>query len=104
MIEALKNNEIDMVFPVGEETNYAEKNGFQQSTAIMNSAIDLVYTGKYSEEKNSRIAVNENNQLQYYYTIEHFPEADIILCDSTEECIRKVKKGEDLFWCEFRKQ
>ncbi len=94
MIEALKNNEIDMVFPVGEETNYAEKNGFQQSTAIMNSAIDLVYTGKYSEEKNSRIAVNENNQLQYYYTIEHFPEADIILCDSTEECIRKVKKGE----------
>lgn len=43
MIEALKQGEVDVVFPVGGQIPYAEKMRYQQSSCVVQSGMDLVY-------------------------------------------------------------
>lgn len=48
----------------------------------------------YTDKMTERIAVNKNNQLQYYYTVQNYPDAEIIQYDSIEKCIEALKSGE----------
>lgn len=93
MIEALKQKQVDLVFPVGGELPYAEKNGYQSSSVIIPAAVDLVYAGNYNAENVKKIAVNKNNLLQFEFTRIHYPTAQLIYYESAEDCIRAVKKG-----------
>ena len=94
MLKKLENGTLDLIFPVSGETPYAEKNGYQQSTAVMSASSDLVYMGAYTDQVTRRIAVNQNNQLQYHYTVTNYPDAEIVDCDSVEDCLEKVRKKE----------
>lgn len=93
MIESLKSGEIDMVFPVSDEVWYAEQKGYQQSSGVVTSPIDLVYKEPFGDDTTKVVAVNKNNLLQYCYTIINFPDAQIVKYDSSEDCISAVKKG-----------
>ena len=93
MLDALKNGEVDMIFPVSSEAWYAEQKGYQESTNIVTSPIDLAYREPYTEKTTTKIAVNKNNQLQYYYTVKNYPDAEIIMCNSIEECVEALKTG-----------
>lgn len=94
MIQALKEEDVDFIFPVGGETWYAEQDGYRQSSVIVNCAMNLVYSKSFHENTTARIAVNRHNLLQYYYTISNFPDAEILQYDSIELCIDAVKSGE----------
>ena len=94
MVEALKNGDVDMIFPVSSEAWYAEQEGYQESTNVVTSPIDLVYREPYTGKMTAKIAVNKNNQLQYNYTVQNYPDAEIIQYDSIEECIKALKSGE----------
>ena len=94
MVEALKNGDVDMIFPVSSEAWYAEQEGYQESTNVVTSPIDLAYREPYTDKVTTKIAVNKNNQLQYYYTVQNYPDAEIIQYDSIEECIKALKSGE----------
>ena len=94
MLKKLEDGTLDFIFPVDGETPYAEKNGYQQSTAVMSASSDLVYTGSYTDQTTRRIAVNQNNQLQYHYTVSNYPDSEIVYCDSVEDCLEKVRKKE----------
>ena len=94
MIRAMKNHEVDMVFPVGGDLLYAEQNGYQQSSVLMKAAVDLVYAEPYDASKTNRIAVNRNNILQKEYSEINYPQAELVECDSAEACIRAVRNGQ----------
>ena len=94
MLEGLRNGDVDFVFPVNQEQWYAEQNGYQQSSAVIAAPVMLVYTGIFDDKTETRLAVNKNNLLQFCYTLENYPTAMIVLCDSIEDCISAVKKGE----------
>ena len=93
LFAGLRNDDVDVIFPIGGEAYYTEQEGFLQSSTIYTSTMDLVYTGKYSSFITEKIAVNKNNLLQYYYTIHNYPTAQIVDCKSIEECIHAVKSG-----------
>lgn len=93
MMQGLQNGDVDCVFPVGGEEWYAEQEGYQQSSAVVTSPMDLVYREPYSDTVTSRIAVNENNLLQYNYIKKNFPDAELVLYNSIESCIRAVRRG-----------
>ena len=82
-----------MIFPVSSEAWYAEQEGYQESTNVVTSPIDLAYREPYTDKVTTKIAVNKNNQLQYYYTVHNYPDAEIIQYDSIEECIKALKSG-----------
>lgn len=93
MLQSLQNGEVDFVFPVGGETWYAEQQGYRQSSSVVTSSMELVYDDSIDMGDVQKIAVNKDNMLQYYYTVDCFPEAEIIACDTIEDCIRAVRKG-----------
>lgn len=93
MIQALRKGSVDFVFPVGGEIPYAEMMGYQQSSVVVSASIDLVYAGEYGEHTMDRMAVKRDNQLQGFYTKANYPEAEIVYCDTIEDCIKFVKQG-----------
>ena len=93
MITAIQNDTIDAAFPVGGGLYYSEENGIYQSSPVISSTTELVYKGEYNDDTLSRFAVNQNNKMQYYYVITNYPDAEIISCDSIEECLDAVLSG-----------
>lgn len=93
MIEALKDRSVDFVFPVGGEMQYAEQLGYQQSSVVLSSSTDLVYKGAYSRQTTKKMAVNRDNQLQYFYTLANYPKAEVIYGDTIEDCMKMVRSG-----------
>ncbi len=91
--ESLKDGTTDVIFPVSGEAWYAEQEAYQQSSNVVTSRVDLVYRDPYTDKTTARIAINKNNQLQYYYTIMNFPDAEVVLCEDSETCVEAVKNG-----------
>ena len=93
MISAMQNDTIDAAFPVGGGLYYSEENGIYQSSPVISAPTELVFSGEYDDNTVSRFAVNKNNKMQYYYVSTGFPDAEIVLCDSIEECLDAVLNG-----------
>ena len=94
MLDGLKNGETDFIFPVSDERWYSEQQGYQQSSAVVASPIALAYRKSYGPSSTDRIAVNERNLLQYCYTVVNYPDAELIKCNSSEECVQAVSDGQ----------
>ena len=93
MIAALSAGEIDTAFPVGGGLYYSEMNSINQSHAVASASSELVYRGEFSEEKLQTFAVNENNRMQYYYVRTNYPDAEITLYPSIDDCLEAVLSG-----------
>ena len=93
MIEAIRNEEVDLIFPVGGGLYYSEENGIYQSGSVLSSSTELVYAGEFSEEKCNSFAVNENNRMQYYYIRTYYPDAQIDFYPSIDACLEAVLSG-----------
>ncbi len=93
MIADMNSGEIDVAFPVGGGLYYAEENGIYQSSPVVSVPATLVYSGEFDEHTAERFAVNENNRMQYYYVRTNYPDAEIVLCPSIEDCLSAVLSG-----------
>ena len=93
MIAEMGKGNIDAAFPVGGGLYYSEENGLYQSNAVVSTTTELVYKDEHSGDTVSEFAVNENNRMQYYYVKTNFPDADIKMYDSIDECLDAVVSG-----------
>lgn len=93
MVKAVGTGEVDVVFPVGGGLYYSEENGITESDPVISSSTELVYRNKYSDEKLKYFAVNKNNRMQYYYVRTNYPDAEITIYDSIDDCLDAVLKG-----------
>ena len=94
MLNCLKSGEVDCVLPVSDGSWYSEQEGFLQSSAVVAFPIALAYKEPYNKNITNRIAVNRNNLRQYWYTISNYPDAQIVMYDTIEECIDAIDQGE----------
>lgn len=93
MLESLENGELDFVFPVSNERWYSEQHNYQQSTAIIASPISLVYKESYTSTTTEKISVNKKNLLQYCYTVMNYPDAELVMCNTIDDCVNAIKQG-----------
>ena len=93
MLKALDQGSIDTAFPIYGDLWYSEQNGIMQSLEVINSPIDLAYTGNYSSSTVSRIAVGKHNLMQYAYTVTTYPNAEIVYCKDTAGCFEAILEG-----------
>ena len=93
MIAGLEDGSIDMVFPVGGGLYYAEESGIFQSNAVVSAATELVYKDEYNDDTVRDFAVNENNSMQYYFVKTYYPDAEITLYPSIDDCLKAVNDG-----------
>lgn len=93
MIAALETGQIDVTFPTSGDIWNLEQDGILGSSDVVSAGMDLVYYGSYDEYTTESIAVNDNNDMQRIYVENQFPDAEIISCNSVEECLSAVLKG-----------
>ena len=93
MIADMGKETIDVAFPVGGGLYYSEENSLYQSSPVVSAQTELVYRGEFSEKTVSHFAVNENNRMQYYYIRTNFPDAEITMYPSIDDCLDAVLSG-----------
>lgn len=94
LFEALTSGDVDVVFPAGGESWYAEECGFMCGSPVVSSAMEMVYRPKSSfKEASASIAVNKHNLLQLNYAQTNYPNSTIVECGSITECLKTVDEG-----------
>ena len=72
---------------------YLEQNNLYHSVDVITSAMNLVYMGDPAEAEQGVLAINENNQIQYNYVTNYFPDNEVIYFDTVAECLDAVVEG-----------
>ena len=90
MIADLVSGVIDTGFPVGGGLYYSEESGIYQTNPVVSAATEIVFHGEFKRDEISQFAVNENNRMQYYYVRTHFPDAQITMYPSVDDCLEAV--------------
>ena len=91
MLDSLRNGEVDLIFPVSDGRWYSEQEKYLQSSSVVAFPIALAYKEPYRNDITKKIAVNQNNLRQYWYTVATYPDAEIIMCDGIEACMDAVR-------------
>jgi len=94
MIEALKDGEVDMIFPVSNNLWAAEDVGIRVSDAVSEIAATIVFEGKYDESVFDTIAFTNSSPIQRVILKIYYPDSNSLLVDSVDDCIDAVLSGE----------
>ena len=93
MIQAIHNHDIEIMFPISNDIYYSEQNNLYHSADVITSAMNLVYMGDPTEAEQGILAINKNNQIQYNYVTNYFPDNEVIFFDTVNECLDAVVEG-----------
>lgn len=93
LLKAINDEKIDVAFPVINNSWFAEKHNLYLSKIMINSGMNFAYVDSYSKSLTESVAVNRNNQIQFFYVTQHWPNAEIVLCDSIDDCLMAVLEG-----------
>ncbi|MCR5273409.1 MAG: transporter substrate-binding domain-containing protein [Lachnospiraceae bacterium] len=93
MLDALQNEEIDVIFPFTSDEWFQEKYGVFGTQEFVTTGVSLVYKGTISDNPSGVLAVNEKNIMQYEYAVRNFEDSEIIYCQSALECMQCVQSG-----------
>ena len=93
MILATHSHDIELMFPVSDDIYYLEQNNLYHSVDVITSAMNLIYLGDPAKAEQGTIAINRNNQIQYNYVDNYFPDNEVIYFDTVDECLDAVVEG-----------
>lgn len=93
MIEATHSHEVEIMFPISDDIYFSEQSDLYQSTDVITTAMNLVYMGDPTEAEQGIFAVNKNNQIQYNYIANYFPDNEVVYFDTVEECLDAIVEG-----------
>ena len=93
MIQATHSHDIEILFPISDDIYFLEQNNIYHSVNVITSAMNLVYMGGVVEAEQGILAINKNNQIQYNYVSNYFPDNEVIFYDTVDECLDAVVEG-----------
>lgn len=93
MITALKENQIDVAFPVFGDLWDLEQDGIDASSGVVTGSETFFFKGTYQKDQIQTIAVNENNKMQIAYCRRNFPTVELISYPAIEDCLLAVLDG-----------
>lgn len=94
MLMALQKDEVDVVFPIYSNYWTTEKRGILPTTEVLSLTPTLVYTGKYRNMENAKIAAVRGNGVFEDYIKTNLPKARYYYYDSVYECLDAILNGE----------
>ncbi len=90
LIDALNNNEIDIAFPVSDNSYRLEIDNIKASSAVATDSGTLFYKTYNEKSDIKKIAVNKNNILQIDYSKDAYPNAELVFYSNIDECLKAV--------------
>lgn len=94
MREAIKNNEVDVIFPVYDDAWSREKEDLYQTTPLVEDRIMVAYTGDYDDDVLKRVASTEAAIGQQEFLEQYDPSAELVNYPSRDEAFRAMSRGE----------
>lgn len=96
-MEALKNGEIDCMFPSNLTDYYGEIGGFSISSSIMHTDMIAIVAEDdqrdFFEKERITVAVNAGNPNYDMFLLDHFPDWHPIYFENTPECLKAISQG-----------
>ena len=94
-MEALKADDIDMIFHFSQNPYIAEQNGFILSNTVLAVPMAAVTAQNYFDENTqNKVAVEKENLLLKWYVAYHYSDWEIAEFDSFKDVEQAVKDGE----------
>ena len=94
MREAIKNGEVDVIFPVYDDAWSREKEDLYQTTPLVEDRIMVAYTGDYDDDVLKRVASTEAAIGQQEFLEQYDPSAELVNYPSRDEAFRAMSRGE----------
>ncbi len=95
MIEDLRLEKLDIIFPLGMGYWAAEELGISLSSSICTLPMTAIYINAVRDDNTfEKIAVNEYSPTQKGYIQQHYPEAEICYVKNTKQALDAIKKGD----------
>lgn len=93
MAKALRDKKVDVAFPVYGSLWELEQNRIDASSPVVQGSESFVCKGSYNRDEIKRVSVNRNNLMQIAFCRKNYPEAEMVSCDSIDECLDLVLEG-----------
>ena len=97
-MEALKNGEVDCMFPINLTPYDGEMRDVLITPAIMSTDMSAVVrqseVGDFAKKDHITVAVNAGNPNYDMFLLDHFPDWRAIYYDNTPECLKAVADGQ----------
>ena len=93
-VDALQNGKIDLIFHFTQNPYIAEESGFVLSNTVLSLNMAAITPENYFNETSAvTVAVEKGNLLYQWYISYHYPEWNILLCDSAQDLKKAVIDG-----------
>ena len=101
-LQALKDDEIDMIFHFIQNPYVAEQNGFVLSNkALMVNMAAVTAQDYFNENNENRVAIEKDNYLLKWHVAYNYPKWKIVECDTAADVEKAVRDGDaDCFLAE----
>ncbi len=93
MLSALREDKIDVAFPVADSIWMSEQNGIVQTNNLIESAVSVIYKGEYDSSITDVIALSNHGAFQEAIAAVNYPDSEIYTADSAEGCLNAVLSG-----------
>ena len=90
---AVESGEIDIMLPAYISNSVKKDYRIIGSKPLATLVSDFTYLSDYWKSKQKRIGVNKYNLMQYYYSKDSYPEAQIIFYNDIRSCLDGLLKG-----------
>ena len=96
-MEALKNGEVDCMFPANLTSYDGESQGYFMTNTIMCTDISAIILESEKEEFSQKdhvtVAVNAGNPNYNMFLVDNFPEWRSVIFKNTPECLKAISEG-----------
>ena len=91
--KAVESEEIDLMLPAYISNSVKHDYHIIGGKIISTLVSDLAYMGDFGDGTDKRIGVNKNNLMQFYYSKDCYPHAEIVFYDDIRGCLDGLLKG-----------
>lgn len=94
LLSGLKSGEVDALGPVYSDYYFAEKNALVLTDELLSTPLAVVYNGSGFGEDDDIIVVSNETLMSEDVAKMLFPNNEVRICDSYEDCMEEVASGE----------
>jgi len=91
--KAVESEEIDLMLPAYISNSVKHDYHIIGGKIISTLVSDLAYVDDFGDGTDKRIGVNRNNLMQFYYSRDSYPHAEIVFYDDIRGCLDGLLKG-----------
>ena len=94
LIQAVQDNQIDMIFHMNQNPYYAEQNELSLSNTVLSIPLAAVTSqNAFDESAENTVAIAKENSKYKWYVCNNYPKWNIVECDSVKDAEKMVQSG-----------